>query len=298
MLPNVRLMIAATFAAVVMLIFGFGTFATFRVSHAPLERVASASPLHLFTAQDAAPRLVTAAAPFNRFEIIGSESKSIAALAYAAPEPAEQRKMNAAAPAPDPSEQTAAQPTLEPTTLMPESADARASTEQVASSDAAPETKPDETPAAATPSVAAAEPTTVALAESSMAVPAPEPARASAQAEEPDNVALAALTIEPEPALPDLATSATEKIEKTEKAGKKAKRTHTAARAHRIHKPRVVAETLIFGTQTTFQTGFGWWTPLEPQTTSAKVPRSKITAKTPEDKTAGTGGPFVAVPKQ
>ena len=48
MLPDIRLMIAATFAAVLILVFGFGMFATFRVSHAPLERVASAGPLHLF----------------------------------------------------------------------------------------------------------------------------------------------------------------------------------------------------------------------------------------------------------
>ena len=117
MLPNVRLMIATMFAAVLMLIFGFGMFATFRVNHAPLERAASASTLHLFTAQDAAPVLsVTAAAPFNnRFETVGPGSGSVAALAYAAPEPAEQPEAEVVASAADHLEPNAAQPAPEPT---------------------------------------------------------------------------------------------------------------------------------------------------------------------------------------
>ena len=286
MLPNVRLMIAATFAAVLMLIFGFGMFATFRVSHDPLERAASASPLHVFTAQDTAPLLVTAAAPFNnRFETVGKGSRSVAALAYAAPEPAEQPDMKVIAPAAEHPDQTATQGTPEPATATRESADVLQSSQQAASSEAGPETKPDETLAAVTPSAPSADPQTIALAEPSIA-PAP------ALTEEPEAVALAAPTIEPVPALSNLATNAAETAEK------KTKHAHAAARTHRIRKPRAVAEVSAFGTQTTFQTGLGWWTPQEPQKASAKILRSKITVKAPEDATSGTGGPFVSAPKQ
>ncbi len=41
MFPNVRLMIAAVFASVVVLSFGFGIFAAFRVNHEPLSRLPS-----------------------------------------------------------------------------------------------------------------------------------------------------------------------------------------------------------------------------------------------------------------
>ena len=45
MFPNVRLMIAATWASVVVLICGFGMFAAFRVSHEPLVRLPAVSAL-------------------------------------------------------------------------------------------------------------------------------------------------------------------------------------------------------------------------------------------------------------
>ena len=207
MLPNVRLMIATMFAAVLMLIFGFGMFATFRVNHAPLERAASASTLHLFTAQDAAPVLsVTAAAPFNnRFETVGPGSGSVAALAYAAPEPAEQPEAEVVASAADHPEPNAAQPAPEPTSPAVESADIPA--QQAELSEAALETKPDEALAASTQSVAPTDPPTVALIEPPVAAPAPEPAQPPAHTEEAD-VSLAPPTVEPVRTSPDLTTNA------------------------------------------------------------------------------------------
>ncbi len=286
MLPNVRLMIAAMFAAVLMLICGFGMFASFRVSHAPLERVASASSLHLFTAQDAPPPLtVTAAAPFNhRFEIVGPGSRSVSALAYAAPEPVEQPAMKFVAPAVDTPEQNATQPATEPTSPAPESVDVP--TQQVPSSEAAPETKPEETLAAATSSGPPADQPTIALVEPSIAA-APEPAQPPAPTEEAA-VSFAPPAVEPVRTMPDLTTNAAQKTEKKVKH----------ARTHRFRKPPAVAEASIFATQTTFQTAAGWWAPQEPPKAPAKIPRSKIIAKIPADATYGTGGPFVSVPKQ
>src|SRR5271170_6655314 len=168
MLPNIRLMIAATFAAVLMLICGFSMFATFRVSHAPLERVASAASLHLVTTDAVTPATtVTAAAPFNnRFDVGEPGSGSVAALAYAAPEPAEPAETNVTAPTADDREPIAAEPA---------SGDGQASSQQAATAEAEPETKPDEMPAAAAPLTPPAD-STIALAAPAIAEPMPEPA--------------------------------------------------------------------------------------------------------------------------
>ena len=276
MLPNIRLMIAATFAAVLMLICGFSMFATFRVSHAPLERVASVASLHLVTTDAATPAMnVAAAAPFNnRFDVGGPGSGSVAALAYAAPEPAEPVETNVTAPAADDREPTAAEAA---------SGDGPALSRQAAIAEAEPETNPEETPAAAAPPNPPAD-STIALAAPSIAEPRPEPA---AQTREPE-VASAPATVEPAPPLPDLAIQAAEKAEQAEKAEKKARRAHAAVRTHRIHRTRVVARASGFEAQTTFQTS-PRWTQQELQKAPAKIRHAKITSTTPAStKTAST----------
>ena len=272
MLPNIRLMIAATFAAVLMLICGFSMFATFRVSHAPLERVASAASLHLVTTDATTPAMtVTAAAPFNnRFDVGGPGSGSVAALAYAAPDPAEPAETNVTAPAADDREPIAAEPA---------SGDGQASSQQAAIAEAEPETKPDETPAAAAPLTPPAD-STIAPTAPAIAEPMPEPA---AQTREPE-VASAPATAEPALALPDLTTQAPNKAVRAGKTEKKAKRAHAAARTHRIHKARAVARASGFEAQTTFQTGL-WWTQPEPQRVPAKIRHAKITSTTPASTT-------------
>ena len=304
MLPNIRLMIAATFAAVLMLICGFGMFATFRVSHAPLERVASSASLHLVTTDATTPAVmrVTAAAPFNnRFDVGGPGSGSVAALAYAAPEPAEPAETNVTPPAADDREPIAAEPA---------SGDGQASSQQAATAEAEPETKPDETPAAAAPLTPPAD-STIALAAPAIAEPMPEPA---AQTREPE-VASAPAIAEPALALPDRTTQTPNKAVRAEKTEKKAKRAHATARTHRIHKARAVARASGFEAQTTFQTGL-WWTQPEPQRVPAKIRHAKITSTTPASTTTSSvtpasatdisttsgdvisdvGGPFVSVP--
>jgi len=188
-------------------------------------------------------------------------------------------------PAVDAPEQNAAQPAPKPASPAPESADVP--TQQPQSPEAASETKPDETLAAATPSGPPADQPTIALVEPSIAAPAPEPAQPHAPTEEAA-VSFAPPAVEPVRTMPDLATNAAEKTEK------KAKH----ARTHRFRKPPAVADASAFGTQTTFQTAAGWWAPQEPQKAPAKIPRSKIIAKIPADATFGTGGPFISVPKQ
>jgi hypothetical protein len=67
MFPNVRLQIAALFVSVVVLSFGFGVFAAFRVNHEPLAQIpASAAPLPLDAENAAPPGMTTSwGAPFG-----------------------------------------------------------------------------------------------------------------------------------------------------------------------------------------------------------------------------------------
>ena len=87
MFPDVRLMVAATFASVVALMFGFGLFAAFRVSHEPLGRVQPAgAPLQLVTDNAAIPAAtIVPGEPFDRrFQIVAAPTVSEAASGPAA----------------------------------------------------------------------------------------------------------------------------------------------------------------------------------------------------------------------
>ena len=267
MLPNVRLMIVATFAAILILIFGFGMFASFRVSHAPFERVASAGPLHLFAAHAATPPLrVSAAAPFNnRFEIGEPASGSVAAMAYAAPEPAEQPETKIAAPAADDHQQNAAEPAPEPpsTPDAPAVADVPASTQQAALSEAAPETKPDETPAAALPQVPSAEATTIA--SSSRQLPRRCPDRCWRQS------LTSRRSLRQQSPRRHSRTSPLKAAEKKDQASPR--RRPNPPHPQTAHCRRNVEPQT---TQTTFQTAPAW-PQREPQKASAKIRPAKIT---------------------
>ena len=91
MLPNVRLMIAATLASVVALICGFGMFAVFRVSHDPFARLpAATAPLQLVAGNAAKSAAGLASGePFDRrFQVKASPNAATeASAAPAASEP-------------------------------------------------------------------------------------------------------------------------------------------------------------------------------------------------------------------
>lgn len=287
MLPNIRLMIAATLAAVLMLICGFGVFAAFRVSHAPLEPVASAASLRLATTDAAMQAMsIAATAPFNNSFDAGPPGGSVAALAYAAPEPAAPSETNVTGPAADDREPTAAE--SRPATAEPAASgdDATSSSEQTARSEAEPETKPEEMAATAAPVGTTDADSTIADAAPATAKP-PEAAPLPAPRREPE-VASAAATIEPAIALPDLATKAAEEAEI------KAKRAH-AARTHHVHKARVVTAASGFESQTTFQTA-PWGTPQTPQKAPARIRHTKITSATPASEKPPSVKPASTVP--
>jgi len=84
MFPNVRLLIAAVVASVVALSCGFGLFATFRVNHEPLSRLAAgAAPLQLAAGNPMPPAAMPAAADSfgNRFPLPQADTAGAAAEA-------------------------------------------------------------------------------------------------------------------------------------------------------------------------------------------------------------------------
>ena len=126
MLPNVRLMIAATFAAVLMLIFGFGMFATFRVSHAPLEGWPHGFTVACFyrAQHGASPGYGGGAIQQSLRDRRTGEAEALQPWHYAAPgDKPNSRRWKVAAPAAEHPDQTATQGTPEPATPTRESAD-------------------------------------------------------------------------------------------------------------------------------------------------------------------------------
>ena len=126
MLPNVRLMIAATLASVVALICGFGMFAVFRVSHDPFARLpAATAPLQLVAGNAAKSAAgFTSGEPFDRrFQVKASPDAATQANApelratsepRAEPEAAPTMPARSAATTPEEIPSAAGEPTEQP----------------------------------------------------------------------------------------------------------------------------------------------------------------------------------------
>ena len=88
MFPNVRLLIAAVVASIVALSCGFALFATFRVNHEPLSRLAAgAAPLQLAAGSPMPPAAIPAPADSfgNRFPLNNGDTG--ASVQVAPPQP-------------------------------------------------------------------------------------------------------------------------------------------------------------------------------------------------------------------
>ncbi len=325
MFPNVRLMIAAIFASVVVLICGFGMFAVFRVGHEPLVRLPPATaPLQLIAHGAATPSQVVAAGePFDRrFQI--SEPQS-AGEATASPLRKRDRHDGvesgpAAAAVPEPgaaaavgteavggSTESAASPAAPPIeefgvrTVTP-TADAHA---RVAS-------EPAPAPAAAADADAPPLSQKAAVAEAGRETTPPgaaeatgEPAAAVppgvAAIEPPTDQALAAEQTKPESELApaSVTKAAQEAAHKTVRkaAVKGTKRTRVAARTYRARRQRAgtVAQSdtqTINQNSTSAQPNFRT-APQAFQTQPARVRRSRVTSRTAKTSSA-VGGPLVS----
>jgi hypothetical protein len=323
MLPDFRLMIAATLASVVVLMCGFGVFATFRVSHEPFVRLpAAAAPAQLVAANTATPApSVTAAEPFDhRFqsgEAGGGGGAGNSALAYSAPQAAEQPAMRADLLAADDHARGAAEP--EPAPTPADSTDGPPTTpQQAAASDPAQEAKADEVTEATSAVVPASAPSMVVLvppAGDSPPAPAPaaqdnamvaspsadattaapEDAQApvgSAPTGEAATVAQELAAVEPlaEPPLPPerpkLAAGPPGVVTAAVEDGEgKARRNRAAARTHRARSIPAVGQDAFA------QSNFVTAAPAQPTSR-----RSRINATTAVDNSFGAGGPFVSAP--
>ena len=175
MFPNMRLMIAAIAASIVMLSCGFGVFAAFRINHDPFGRLPNAAPLQLGAEAMTSSVVTLAAGPTFGARLAQSETRSAGA---ASPSPVPDRggeidatnSAAAAAPAADADEPPPAIPTVaiaqQPIAPLPD-ADMAAGTPTDTPADlptgTTPDAKPDavaaapEAPAAAAPDAAAAE---------------------------------------------------------------------------------------------------------------------------------------------
>ena len=281
MLPNVRLMIAAIFASVVVLVCGFGMFAAVRVNHEPLVHLAPATaPLQLAADNAATPSTVVAAGePFDRrFQISEPhDGGGTSALAYSAIQPAEQPVMKAVIPTAEDHARGVSEPAA-----VARSAEEPTSSPAAAVAEAERETKPPAAPEATGEPAAAVAPGVAAI-------------------EQPTDQALAAEQPKPESELApaSITKTAPEAAHKTVRKAR-TRRTRVAARTHRARGQRasVVVNSSTQNnslTQPNFQTA-----PQASQTQWAQKQhhRSKVTSTTNAKAGSAAGGPFVSPPSR
>jgi hypothetical protein len=297
MLPNVRLMIAAIFASVVVLVCGFGMFAALRVNHEPLVHLAPATaPLQLAADNAATPSTVVAAGePFDRrFQISEPhDGGGTSALAYSAIQPAEQPVMKAVIPIAEDHARGVSEPAVIPTAedhargvsepaAVARSAEEPTSSPAAAVAEAERETKPPAAPEATGEPAAAVAPGVAAI-------------------EQPTDQALAAEQPKPESELApaSITKTAPEAAHKTVRKAR-TRRTRVAARTHRARGQRasVVVNSSTqnsMSSQPNFQTA-----PQASQTQWAQKQhhRSKVTSTTNAKAGSAAGGPFVSPPSR
>jgi hypothetical protein len=174
MFPNVRFMIAAVVASIVALGGGFALFASFRVSHEPLSRLASGEPPLQLAADATVPSAATGESFGVRFQVI--QTQIAGAVAPLPPPPPAPDHDDTIAP---PAAATAAVATANPDTSATAPEQPAPVAQAPAAASTAPEAKQDE--AAVTPSEAASEPALPPDATNTAGVePPPEPASAAA----------------------------------------------------------------------------------------------------------------------
>jgi len=279
MFPNVRLLIAAVVASVVALSCGFGLFATFRVNHEPLSRLAAgAAPLQLAAGNPMPPAAMPAAAVSfgNRFPLPQADIAGAAAEAT----PLQPEHDDGVEP-----------PSAVASTTAPAiDADQPASPAPVAQAPAAePEAKPDEV--AATPSepppATPSEPTPAAT-ETAATEP---PAQQAAPVKPAAPVEQASRESNPETE-PDTATTTAAEPLPADAHRKAAHRHRVAAKAQRERQAR--ATVLPVGQPP----GIGGPLVPVPSRLAARPQRARQVRATvqPVSQPSGIGGPFVPPP--
>jgi hypothetical protein len=334
MFPDIRLLIAATFASVAALICGFGIFATVHVSNEPLVRLppAAVPPQHLAENSAAAPMAFAAAEPFERrFQLNGPEppGDAVASLLRMLErrQGSDQGIQSAVDPSPAAPDDGAA--TVDPVTAS----DAPAEAAPISPVAAAAEEPAADEPATATPTVsegtlAASEPEAAPTAVSTAEMP-PEstdlPQIAEPDAGSPAAVAPSAAAVESPaeqaaPAVPDTTRTAIAPATITTPAAKREHaasphKTETAAPKKPKHKRAVpknyrqrggavaaAQSSGPVGTQTSafqqpsFQTAPQFQQAQLSDQRQPKARRAKVAAGKSKELNTAVGGPFVSAP--
>jgi len=287
MLPNIRLMIAATFVCFVALGCGFTMFAAFRVNHAPLARLSSAAtPLQLSASAALPARSVaTETLPDRPFQIAErGDSGTNSALAYAPTNLTEQPAIKGALAVADDSDHDMS--ALEPAMAADAATELKGDAPKPPQT-AAPEPGADANVNTATePSLAAAPP----AADSVLIVPpATEQSVDVAHDTGPtSDIAPLNRAAEPTPAGPPVVPANVAPWDTP------AERPHPT-KAHARHKAPAAARETQW--RDNFRTSAAWsWEREQKQT--ARSRHAKITARTTVEPDAGTGGPFVSAPSR
>jgi hypothetical protein len=215
MFPNVRLLIAAVIATVVVLSCGFGMLAAFRVNHEPFARLPSgAAPLQLLASISPWPPIIVVAA-------VESLDRGL----RTADTRAGVDLVDAQAHAPTASDRAAGAPVAEPETSAPASADASATV--AAQETRAPEPQRETSSPAAEAAVGDTAPAPAAASAPALGMAAVEaPASQSVMIERAGQDTL--LVPASLPAAP---------VKATKTAATKKKHTRLAAKAHRTRRP-------------------------------------------------------------
>jgi hypothetical protein len=278
MFPNVRLLIATVVASVVALSCGFALFATFRVNHEPLSRLAAgAAPLQLAAGNpipSAAPP-VSADSFGNRFPL--NQADSAGASTEVTPRqpghddsvepPSAVASTTATAPATDTAEPAQPAPVAQAPAAMP---DAKPDEVAVAPSESPPATPSEPAPAAT--ETAATEPPAEPAAPAEQAAPTKQASQESNTDNKPDTAATTAA----EPPAPETHPKA-------------AHRHRLAAKAQHARQARVIGQP---GIQ---PPGIGGPLVLPTNRLAARPPRAHQARAPvqPVSQPSGVGGPFV-----
>jgi len=278
MFPNVRLLIAAVVASVVALSCGFALFATFRVNHEPLSRLATgAAPLQLAAGNPIPSAALPAPAdsfgnrfPLNRADIAGASAEATP------PQPEHDDSVEppnavasttTTAPATDGAEQAQSAPVAQTPAAEP---DAKPAEVAVAPSEPPPATPGELAPAAT--ETAATEPPAEPTAPTEQAAPTEH----ASQEADTDNK-------------PDTATTTAAEPPAPEAHPKAAHRHRVAAKAQRARQARLA---VLPGSQ---PSAIGGPFVPPPSRVAARPPRHRQARATvqPVSQPSGVGGPFV-----
>jgi hypothetical protein len=279
MFPNVRLMIAAMLASIVVLVCGFGMFAAFQVSHEPLGRLPSASAPQQLSA-DATTMAYATPEPFDRRFQIGEARNAAEAVEALARSIDRRARIQSAPPSAEPNAaEIATTGTVEAakdTTPSPAAQSSEKESEKIAAPAADDHAAATAAPDNAAPEAAAPPPAPIAPAPMVATIALPAEPSPLAEPLKPESEATPASVAKAPVDERQVDTPATKQPRHAAKTHRRRKITSAVAQSQTLPDP-------------TFQQA--------PQRTT-RVRHAKMAARKPEQPGSAIGGPLVGAPAQ